>query len=266
VQVISISVRRGGKNFANLRSDVDYLAEKAWTADLDGDGRPELVVASRSAGNNASSALDVYHLKGNVILRSPLITSSNPVGHSVADRFHLDGRRIVRTIPVDSSGDSRDKSEGNSRLEFYEFNHGKLALLPQHVTKTESASQPARGVTEQAAATPARVGSAEAKGSGLTLSGIAPGATSIEITADARIGKFRTMKLDKPERLAIDFPAATSPLAGKTVKVGNFGIKRARIGLNKGFVRIVLDSDRPVFPKYSITTSDNVMRVDFGTE
>lgn len=259
VQVVSIAVRRGGRNFANLRADVDYLAENAWTTDLDGDRQPELVVVSRSTGNDACSALDVYYLEGNVILRSSLMSSGNPDKCKGMDRFHQDGRRIVRTIPLDKNGDSTIDPDAKSRTEYYEFSNGKLSLSDRTETSAVASA-------EQTKVKSARTVSTGANGSGPALTGITVSGTAIEINTDVPIGKFGTMKLNKPERLAIDFPAGSSPLSGKIIKIGNFGIKQARIGLNKGFVRIVLDSDRPVFPKYSITTSDSGMKIVFGTE
>src|SRR6185369_2200165 len=89
VQIIEVVVRRGGKPFANFKTDVDYLAEAAWTADLNGDGKPELAVASRSVKDDGRGTFDVYWLAGNVFQRAALPKNEEGAGYRGQDTFRL---------------------------------------------------------------------------------------------------------------------------------------------------------------------------------
>lgn len=261
VQIIEISIGHGGKIFSRYRTDVDYLAENAWAADLNGDGKPELVVASRTVGNEARGALDVYQVDGKTVRRASLPELTDPSGYRGGDRFGLDGRQIVRTVPVYRDGDLAGEPTGGSRVLIYDFNAGRISFreqLDQQPEQFQALNRSAAGQTS--------VTSEAGKLHRPLIKEIAVTGTVIEIMADAPIGKFRTIKLEKPERIAIDIPSASSPLAGKRIKIEKSGISRARIGLNRGFLRIVLDSTLAVFPKHSITTSDHGLKIVFGDE
>lgn len=258
VQVIHISVRRGGKNFSRLSADVDYQAEDAWAADLSGDGKPELVIASRSAGSEARGVLDVYSLEGNSIRRASVPQLHGQAGYRGGDRFRLDGRQIVRTVPVYHDGDAAGNPTGGSRTLKYEFSDWKISLLENNVTAAQALNDTDIG---RAVAKTVPAGALKPVIRDITVT-----ESSIEITGDVPLIKFKTMKLDKPERIAIDIPGSSSPLAGKRIKIEKYGISRARVGLNRGFLRIVLDSTLATFPKFTITTFDSGLRIVFGGE
>ena len=254
VQVIDITLRSGGKFVSRYRADVDYLAEKAWLADITGDGRPELVIASSSVDNEARGALDVYQIEKNSLRRAALPKLEEPSGYRGGDRFFLDDHLIVRTFPVYLAGDAANKPSGGSQTLKYDFGGGKLSLRVKQENQA-TAAEPDRGA--------ATVQEAQGKPAGTVISKVALDGTAIEISANAPVNNFKIMKLEKPERIAIDIPGAASPLAGKKVKIDNFGISRARVGNNRGFLRIVLDSTRPAFPKYTVTRSDSGIKVVF---
>jgi type IV pilus assembly protein PilQ len=71
------------------------------------------------------------------------------------------------------------------------------------------------------------------------------------------------MRLDKPERIVIDIPDADSHLAGKRVAINRFGVSRARVGRNRGFLRIVLETNSKVFPKFDVKPSDAGITIEF---
>jgi len=254
VQVIDITLRRSGKSVCRYRADVDYLAEKAWLADISGDGRPELVIASSSVNSEARGALDVYQIEKNSLRRASLPKLDDSGGYRGGDRFFLDERQIVRTFPVYRAGDAVNNPGGGSQTLKYDFSDGKISL---RVKQENQAAE-----TEPAGGT-ATVQEAQGKPVGTVISKITPDGTAIEITADAPVNNFKIMKLEKPERIAIDIPGAASPLAGKKVKIDSFGISRARVGINRGFLRIVLDSTRSAFPKYTVAKSDSGLKVVF---
>lgn len=80
--------------------------------------------------------------------------------------------------------------------------------------------------------------------------------SGIEIRTNGTEVKYKTMRLEKPERIAIDIPGADSSLAGKKITINRFGISTARVGRNKGFLRIVLDTNLGTFPKHLVNSSD----------
>lgn len=254
VQVIDITLRRSGKFVSRYRADVDYLADKAWLADITGDGRPELVIASSSVDNEARGALDVYQIEKNSLRRTALPKLDDSGGYRGGDRFFLDDHQIVRTFPVYLAGDAANKPSGGSRTLKYDLSDGKLALRIKQENQT-AVTEPDRGT--------ATVREAQGKPAGTVISKVAPEGEAIEISADTQVNGYKIMKLEKPERIAIDIPGASSPLAGKKIKIDSHGISRARIGINRGFLRIVLDSTRPAFPKYTVTRSDNGLKVMF---
>jgi len=254
VQVIDVTLRRGGKFLSRIRADVDYLAEKAWLADLSGDGRPELVIASSSVDNQARGALDVYQIEKNSLRRASLPKPDDSGGYRGGDSFFLDDRQIVRTFPVYRDGDAVNKPSGGSQTLKYDFGDGKISLRVKQENQAP-ATEPASGTVA--------VQEAQGKPAGMIISKVTHDGTAIEILADAPVNNFKIMKLEKPERIAIDIPGASSPLAGKKVNIDNHGISRARVGNNRGFLRIVLDSTRPAFPRYTATKSDSGLRVVF---
>ena len=264
VQVVKVTVRRGGKDIATVKADVDYLVTSAQAVDLDGDGTPELVVTSRTAGGVVTEGLDVYWLDGTTLRRSMVPELGEKDGYRGGDRFHLDGLQIVRTIPVYREGDTAGKPKGGTRLVKYKFREGSVAVdaqaeqapAPSAVPAVESAPKFApQAPPETAAALPAAAAQA--------ITGITASEAGIEIRGDGSIEKFKVMRLDKPERIAIDVPGVTSNLIGRKITLDKFGISKARVGLNKGFVRIVLDTNLGAFPKYEVTSSGTGILIKF---
>lgn len=95
------------------------------------------------------------------------------------------------------------------------------------------------------------------------IRGITIGEGFIDVQADGPVQGFRTMELKRPSRLAIDIKGAKLIMTAKVVVINRFGISKARVGLNPGFVRIVLDAAKSVVPKYSIVATDNGLRIKF---
>lgn len=95
------------------------------------------------------------------------------------------------------------------------------------------------------------------------IRGITIGEGFIDVQADGPVQGFRTMELKRPSRLAIDIKGAKLIMTAKVVVINRFGISKARVGLNPGFVRIVLDAAKSVVPKCSIVATDNGLRIKF---
>jgi type IV pilus assembly protein PilQ len=71
------------------------------------------------------------------------------------------------------------------------------------------------------------------------------------------------MKLEKPERIAVDIFGADSSLVGKKIIINRFGVGTVRVGRNKGFLRVVLDTTHHTFPKYQVKPSATGILVEF---
>lgn len=285
IQIIEIFMKRAGKPVARFKSDADYLPAEAWAHDLDGDGMPELVMANVVAGNGNRGALDVYFHRDNSLRRTslPVMSAEELAGYQGHDTFRLDKRQIVRSFPVYRPGDPAANPGGGVRDLRYEFREGMIHAAgqetPARATQTterrtgrriellEPAAQ-GEGAKPDAVALPAEPAVAAVAASRPSvikpnIEAIVIGASFIEIQAGAPVTSFKKMKLEKPERIAIDIPDATSALKGRSVAIGKFGIDRARIGQNKGFLRVVLDSRQRLFPPATITTSDKGLRIEF---
>ena len=281
VQIVEVVVRRGGKPFANLKADVDFLAGSAWTADLDADGKPELAVASRSVKNDGRGTFDVYWLEGNVLQRAALPKHEEGAGYQGQDIFRLAGNKIVRSFPVYRDNDPDMRPSGGTRVLHYTFHDGRLELSgnkDEFATTAAVASPepPRRPLTSKtrtavekqspvaAAPGPVPMESPPAIQAGKpVIQGIVSNSSGIDIQANRPIAKFKLLKLDKPARLAIDIPRATSAMAKNAIAINNNGITKARVGGNPGFLRIVLDSTLAAFPAHSVTSTESGLRIEF---
>jgi type IV pilus assembly protein PilQ len=98
----------------------------------------------------------------------------------------------------------------------------------------------------------------------LSIEKIVTGETFIEIQTNGNIAKYKILKLTQPERIAIDIPDAKCSVKTRSELINKFGITKARIGINPGRVRIVLDTDKAAFPKHTVTNSPNALRINFN--
>ena len=278
IQIVKVDVRQRGKRIAGLKADVDYLARSARTVDLNGDGKQELAVFSRTAGVMATEALDIYWLDGKTIRRAMVPEPDDKSGYKGGDRFVLKGRQIVRVIPVYRDGDPAGKPTGGTRSLKYEFRDGaikpfvqaatapgtsvgpkvQVAVLPVLPAQPVQPAQPAQPAQPTVAAKPAVPAPTV-----LAVNGVKAVKAGIEISSRGPIAKFKVMKLEKPERIAIDIPDADSPLAGRKITINRFNITKARVGRNKGFLRVALDTNLARFPKYRVSSSAGGILVEF---
>lgn len=271
VQIVTVDARRGNSKLAGFKADVDYLAQSAKAVDLNGDGVPELVVTSRTSGGAVADALDVYWLNGEKLGRATVPELDGNSGYRGGDRFHFEGRLLVRTIPVYRDGDSDGKPTGGTRSLKYDFKDGAFLLYVQ----TENAANIPETSSVLNAAPPAPIAPVKETVSesvkekpaatvpGRSVAEVVADETGIEIRTNGAVEKYRTVRLDKPERIAIDIIGADSLLAGKKIRINRFGIGTVRVGRNKGFLRVVFDTTQAKFPKFEVKSSDTGLRVEF---
>jgi len=85
-----------------------------------------------------------------------------------------------------------------------------------------------------------------------TLSNLDVTNNGIVIHTGMKVDKYKYFQLSKPERLVIDLYKVKNALTDKSVPINSFGIENARLGTYPDKVRIVLDSQRTVFPAFSL--------------
>ena len=271
VQIIKVVVLQRGKKISELKADVDYLPKSAQAVDLDGKGSPELVVISRPTAGVQTEALDVYWLDGKTLSRAMLPPPEEKKGYRGGDRYQLKGNMIVRTIPVYEDNDQAGRPTGGNRTLKYKFKEGAWALI-DHVVK--GADAPTVSAVQSPpppapAPAPAReplveTNTAAPASAGLVIDAITTGRSGIGIRANRAVMKYKVMRLDKPERIAIDIPDAESSLVGEMVEIDEFGISIVRVGRQKGFLRVVLVSQHKKFPKHQVKSSASGLRIEFS--
>lgn len=102
-----------------------------------------------------------------------------------------------------------------------------------------------------------------ARPSSLSIKEISTGASYIEIRANQPVTGYKATRISGPDRLVIDIPSEKVSQKAKTVTINKFGITKVRIGVSPQNIRIVIDSAKAKFPKYTITNSDDGLRVSF---
>lgn len=99
--------------------------------------------------------------------------------------------------------------------------------------------------------------------SSLTLKDVKTGASFIEIRANQPISNYKTIRLSGPDRLVIDISGEKINQKPKTIAINKFGISKVRVGVSPKNIRIVLDSAKTGFPAYTITNTENGLRINF---
>ncbi|MSN27188.1 MAG: AMIN domain-containing protein [Geobacter sp.] len=98
----------------------------------------------------------------------------------------------------------------------------------------------------------------------LSIRNIETGDGFIDIQATGSVTGYKIITLTKPGRIAIDIPGAKSLLKARSVLINKFGVTKARIGINPGYIRVVFDSDKAIFPKHTVTNNHDSLRINFN--
>lgn len=263
VQIVTVSLKRGGKKVATLKADLDQLPYSAEAVDLAGDGTTELVLISRAKDETASDVLDICWLDGtNFLHRSSMPELDEKTGYRGGERYHIEDNLIVRSIPIYLDNDLTGKPTGGIRLMKYKFKDGTFTLYIEAERSNSPDSAPKVTVLTPNEVTSEKKMSLPVS-SALSITEVMADETGIEVRVNRAIPKFRTMRLDKPERIAIDIPGADSYLAGRKITINSFGITKARVGRNKGFLRVVLDTNLKTFPRFEVKSTEKGLKIEF---
>jgi hypothetical protein len=99
--------------------------------------------------------------------------------------------------------------------------------------------------------------------SAFTVKEISTGESYIEIITNQPVTDYKSSRITDPERLVIDIACEKMNQKQKSFSINKFGIKKARIGISPKNIRIVIDSDKAGFPAYTITNTEDGLRINF---
>jgi type IV pilus assembly protein PilQ len=90
--------------------------------------------------------------------------------------------------------------------------------------------------------------------------------TGIAINTGLKLQKYRYFELSNPQRLVVDLYNVKNNLAAKSLPINSFGVENARLGAYPDKVRIVFDSQKKVFPRYTLEKTDHGLLVRFDEQ
>jgi hypothetical protein len=251
-QALTISVQHNARLVAQLEKQTDKLAESAWVSDLDEDGRPELILVSHPLLNPAAKILIVYSLDGAGLKETLLPEAPDREGYRGGDQFSREPGKIVRSYMLYRTGDRDGVPSGGKRIISYMYRDRLLLPAVQNETVVKSPAPVRKAKTGTVGGGPA-----------IKITAIAVKTDYLEIHADGPIENYKVTRIADPWRLIIDIPGARSALAVNTVAINSLGISNARIGSNKGRLRIVLDSTEGSLPTETVTQAEHALRIGF---
>lgn len=113
---------------------IDGTVTSAEVADLDGDGSPELYIATTSVGSGSAGTLLAYAVNkrkslSGVFLPPLQATAPEAQGHQGHDSFQVEGQRLVQRFPVYRPGDPNATPTGGQRALSYRLQAGEAGWL-----------------------------------------------------------------------------------------------------------------------------------------
>lgn len=116
----------------------------SWCADLDADGKPEVIVTTESYGTGVYGEVWVvkWSHKGLIKVKMPDLDNILGKGYRGHDEFRRGGeRRIIRTYPIYLDNDANCRANGGTRLVVYAFRGNQLVVADTqdiHASRTET--------------------------------------------------------------------------------------------------------------------------------
>jgi hypothetical protein len=206
----------------------------------------------------------------------PLIVVNKGIVSSISvDKAQIAGMVVSRLVfnLIDESDFAVTASADRKHLT---VTFGKAAAAGTPVVKSETAAITSEPVKDNTATTPAAEMTVPARipaikpiiagdvpPATVSIRSIVTGNNYLDIMTDRAISDYKVITLKKPERLVLDLPGAKSTLSTKSISINKFGISTLRIGFYPAYVRVVLDTVESIFPKYSIATTRDGIRITF---
>jgi hypothetical protein len=121
---------------ATMQTARDGMIDTVWLADLDGDGTPELVVATSVVGSGAYGDVQVYHRTGGTLtgLAMPPVGDDGAPGYMGHDVFSVRDGRLFRTYPVYREGDANAEPTGGEAVFWYSLADSTWVRQPDSAT------------------------------------------------------------------------------------------------------------------------------------
>jgi len=108
------TVNWGDGSSSSTLAERDGMIGGVWLSDLDGDGPPELIVATSSAGSGSYGWVHVYRRSGDSLASveiEPLDVEQRE-GYMGHDAFEVEDGCLYRSFPVYRAGDSNSEPSG----------------------------------------------------------------------------------------------------------------------------------------------------------
>jgi len=139
-QRLTITTKGGKPPIQPIRQTVDGQVVGAEVADLDGNGKPDILVYVQSAGSGSYGQLVAYSVIGGSSLSPitlPELTGALAQGYMGHDEFQVVEGCLVRRFPIYKASDSNAKATGGLRQICYKIKNGEAGwiLRPTSVLK-----------------------------------------------------------------------------------------------------------------------------------
>lgn len=99
-----------------------------------------------------------------------------------------------------------------------------------------------------------------------TLSALSVAGNGIVITTGLTPDKYKYFELSNPQRLVVDLYNVKNSVAAKSLPINGFGVENARIGAYPDKIRIVFDSQKKAFPRYTLEKTGTGLLVRFDEQ
>lgn len=250
-QNLKISVLKQAIPFTGFSATTQDVVEKAWAEDLDDDGVYELLILSHTFTEPARKNLDIFSVEGSLLKRLSLPVADQSTGYRGGDSFSVANGKIIRFYPKYLQGDADGKPTGGQARIQFQYRNRQLFPVADRETKGDVAAATSMVKGKSKGVQQVKLKSIEVK------------QDYIEIKADGAIESYKTSRVPDPWRLVIDIAGASSDLPVKELPINSLGISMARIGADRGRVRIVFDAADSYLPTETVTQAENALRVGF---